>query len=877
MSYLQDQYSKNDYNLYSYLNQKIIQSVMNKIYLEAWKNGPNFPNIKQNIINISSDKKYGFFPKALQYYYNTNTNKGLSVSFFTSNNNLLKTLNSDSPAEFLQTCIPMLDRNYRMILVDKYPDPSLMITNFSYDKKYLSGTSLDGFYPSATDLHMVAPKIYLELCSTSINDFFAKIFTQLENGKTRTVGKTIDEINNFCIQKGSVNKVNQACAYDKTNIRCACEDCFIGHSAENRQIATSMKNAGVVPSDPWCLYPKCASGKAFKNRLMKGRSACANISLSGIFLNPSEYSNIEISDTQVTTSANNGINIYSGWCSDCTEDEKCISQDNKMVCVPKDGSKLNNTTTKLNISAKNQVNNSNDSSSKIQWPLPLIIIFSCITFILFVLFAKYKNNQTKLQYINVGLFVSIFMVLFSLTFYILSTKSEKYSPFITPSCNNVCYRDLDCANSQFGTSCIGNQCQCPIGKFLDTKNCVDFYGKTQFYRILTTIPYLPESIFAGVYYYSTQINGTIYVFSSRCGFKYDGEQWVELSRYPKLYGENIGFNPDTPRLPFQNNGTVIPNFDRNYILNTHMCKVSGSKIYFLIGPNNTVLNHVIHQSLPNPYFYMVYDTVTDNWTGLNPTIPSSASNENIQRYKDTFLPKPTINVIKNNIMYIFQNRISGAGQFETRVYTLDLNTNVLNNSTEKPITNYTFGDFSYGFVHKDIIYIGGIYETAKSNIPGYNIYSFNPSTNKFTFEVILVNDAAYFPYPTLALGFRGAVLPFYRESDGTFIIMYNSRVASVNMSTLKANSTGKCLHPDGVSIFNVNASADTQKPIIWQPFSAGNCTFQINGYVFIITGSGEIFRGYYDTSVKNTINIVLNPCYGVSNYSRPLEKQIIQT
>jgi hypothetical protein len=63
---------------------------------------------------------------------------------------------------------------------------------------------------------------------------------------------------------------------------------------------------------------------------------------------------------------------------------------------------------------------------------------------------------------------------------------------------------------------------------------------------------------------------------------------------------------------------------------------------------------------------------------------------------------------------------------------------------------------------------------------------------------------------------------------------------------------------------------------LYTAFTAGTTIFQTEDFIFIITGSGEIFRGYITPIKDDKINILLTPCYGISNYSRPLNKRITQ-
>jgi hypothetical protein len=842
MSYLQDSYSDNDYNQYSYLNQKIVQYISNQMYGAAWKRGSSVAEIKENLNIIQNTDISSFGDKATPFYINTpiTTSPSVAISYNSVNTKTVIPTYLADPATTLAEIGAVLDRNYRFCLVTPVPSAdgtmvptTNLVTNLSYDISYLTdSTSMANFYPNNVNFHKIAPKIYLELCTTSINDFFAQLFTEIDSGIPKKVGKTIDSINTFCIPSNtSDNKVADACAYDKSNDRCACQVCYSGHSSENRQIADTMIKSKVSTDDPWCLYPKCASGKAFKNRIMQNRSSCSNISVSGIFLNPSEYSNIEISNTQVSASSanGNGINLKGGMCQDCADGQSCVLKGNTMTC-----SDTSETQKGLNIS--------NDDGKGIHWSFILFIIFLTITLVLFGLYSAYK-----IPVIKFGLFLSIFMVLFSLMFYIAhKTKRESYTPFLDTKCiNDVCYSNNDCGVM----SCIGNSCQCPYGMFYDNDKCVDFLGgDSPVNNIVTSIPYLPHMLFAGVYFYTTVIGGIIYAFSTGANFKYDGEKWVELNRFQN----QVGFHPDKPYIPYDETSSLF--------LNTQMCCTVGTSVVFMLG-KQTLVQKIVQGESQLSYIYMIYDTLTDKWAGFIPGSNNPNTNNNLQ---DSGY-QGIISVLKNSQMYVF-------GYLVNNVIAINVTTNTID---VLQTTNAVFSKDACAFIYNDKIYIGGMYLN-NDPIQGYNIYlydetSTSPTISPFTFVQTISPD--FFTGYSPNGGQTGGVLPFFRKEDGTFFVLYNNTVAYYNIDTKKMSASGKVTGVTDTSIF---MSTPIATPF-YLNYSAGNCTFLVNGYVFIITGSGEIFRGFFDDTDETIINIELSPCYGVSNYDRPIDKKLLQT
>lgn len=835
-----DNFSKNDLIQFNYFNQKLNQYVLtdaiSSSYIKSVLTTTSIMNA--NNIPFSDANKLFYIVKqpstiAVDVTYYTVLNSGQSGAYTCT-----ITPVSINASTALSNIFTFVDKNFRLIfgspVTPGQPKPTL-ITNLSYDIKYLSGQSFPtGFYIDSqlsVLLPTIAPSVYLELCTNITNYFFRTIFSNTVdlNGNVKTIGTTFDEINNFCRPTSTYDRVSDACAIEHDNPRCACKPCYSKHSSESRQIYNTLLNSGNVANNPWCYLPACASGMAYKDQMLQKRSTCSNISVSGIFLNPSEYSNIEISNTQVSASSSNdnAINIYGGWCQNCTEDQQCVAtSDNQMKCVPKPKSQLNTPSKNdLTYSSNNHVRN---------WFIIGVLVLILITLLIY----RFVLNFPK-KLFNILIVSSISILIITIILIKNSTTGEKYSmPFQTCDqiANNLCYTNSTCVN---GRQCINNICRCPIGTFLDGDTCADYVkNDTQFNYILTSFPYLPHSLYAGIYYYSTVINNTIYVFATSGNFKYNGDKWIEISRF----SNQVGFNPSIPRVPMND-----INCDTRYVLNTNMCCTNNNKVYIFLN-KLSVISTVINDTT---VAYLVYDTDSDTWSSIGlKTSLNSTSN-------------CVVTVINNDIMYVFNcNKTDNS----TNVGVINLNSGVV--SINKLSQTVYFDDNSYAFVDNGNIWIGG---ASVSGTDGYSLSLFDIQT--FTLQT-KINSIRRIALSSLRNGPTGGVLPFYYK--GIFYILDSYGVTNIDMSTANiANPYGKITGSPQMMFISLSSSLKTYvAPPCDMPFSAGNCTFIMNGYLFIITGSGEIFRGTFKP-FNADYNINLIPCFGVSNFDGPIDNDII--
>lgn len=824
--------TQNDINMLDYLGKQIQLYCTNKL----WQNISDNP-INNNVLtldNISnSDLNNTSLNDIYKYFYTfyttiptTPDTKPTSVSADISyfNGPPIGPPKSNPFSGIYYKCNQ--STNYRLIICDN--TGVVEYINLKYDNSYLSkGQSyyLDS-YPNNNRspiniLSTIAPKIYLELCTNYVNNFFVNLF-RYNVGEANVLfsGQTESTINDFCNQQP--NYTSQACYMDKSNIRCGCQDCFSDHSFQSRQIAQYMLDANVIPSDNWCLYPKCASGMALKNVLGQQRSVCSNISVAGIFLEPNDNSSINITNTSVTASSSNdaGINIIGKGCGDCTSSQKCGIVNNSLTCV-------NNDLSNKQFNYKKDIEKINykgdNSSNKSKLSL-LIIIFSIVIIILVILRFVYKTNKRICFLIELGILLSI--IIFSILLVYNLTKKESFISYPSSvvsslSCtkDNVCYQDSDCTIIT-NSKCSNNECSCPIGMFLTSdKTCIDFPIDTSkspsplgvVNCIITNLPYLPESLFTtGLCYYSTIINNVIYVFCQNCNFKFDGIKWVEIS---SIKGQ-VGFMIFKPPI--------------NLRYNTNMIQVYNNNIYIFLDQNSMLYSCLGFGSTDYKILhYIIYDTKYDQWTfhQIKTTDIDQLSNTN------------STMIIKDNIMYIFFSGKKSDNIYKNYIVSVNLNTDIgiINNSTM--LLTYD----SYVFLYNNFIYLTNL-ESTPNTLTNFNIYTYDITSITFkilkSFDIILNKDQ------------------IITQNRYLYSIMTNELhiVSFINTNIINLDT-----------LINVPLKYTIVTVI---PFC---CSFIINNYIFIITPSGEIFRYFY---TNNTIYI--NPCYGITNYDMPISSRILQ-
>ena len=544
-------YYDKDVNMMNYLGSKIECYVLNKLIKD---------NITENqilshgslskIVNVKLDLFEKFYSQIVN-----NTSTKAKIRYYDQTFNLQNNIDfSDVNSS--------VDTSARISITQTQP-----IYNLTYDYSYLTNTD---FNPNLFDkdkgvpllylLSFIAPKIYLEICSSNVNNFFVNLFQDYKNGVPIKSGQTLNTINSWCKDSPYVS---YACAADKSNPRCACQKCYNKHSYQNRMIAKQLLDSDSSNTDPWCYYPDCAKGSAIKNQLGVNRSVCSNLSVAGIFVNPSEYSNVNISNTEVSASAynNNGINITSNeGCNSCTSNQHCLVKNNQITCVDNSS-----------VSQENKLGEKSSSSSHSIYLILTIIIGVFIAITAVVSFILHKNPAVK--FISTPVIV-ILCIFFAVMLYLHQTTKE---PFTFPDyfansreCDQVgCYSDTDCDGSAIkGQVCLNNNCDIPIGTFLDDNgNITDFPKQnetTVFDCIITNLLYAPKYLYTGNYLYSVFIKNVLYAFAENCTLSFDGTKWVEKA----IRSDQSGFNPYVPKKISPSNPKSFYYYNNNVYLPT---------------------------------------------------------------------------------------------------------------------------------------------------------------------------------------------------------------------------------------------------------------------------------------------------------------------
>jgi hypothetical protein len=226
---------------------------------------------------------------------------------------------------------------------------------------------------------------------------------------------------------------------------------------------------------------------------------------------------------------------------------------------------------------------------------------------------------------------------------------------------------------------------------------------------------------------------------------------------------------------------------------------------------------------------------------------------------------PYSTVIKDDKMYTFGN-----SQY-VRVDDLNAKTYVhINFNTGMQIS---FNSGLYSFVYNDTIMVGGMSLSATAS--GYDIFSYDPDKNTFNHNVTLTTDDIF----SNIKGINGGILVGFMDKNTNnykfdmIYLMVNSKFYCYNF-TNNITSSVTITMPTDTSIFSypTTSRGGTNLPLILPKFSKGNTTFNKNGFIFIVTGSGEIFRVNFTADNKGSVTeVYINPCYGIPSYKWPYD------
>ena len=847
-------YTSNDLNMLNYLSSSIEKYVLN-----------NF--VRNVIINIvpkistligQNGKPLGNFktpPKLLLYFDNFYLNPNnppvipptptplatAGVTYYDSTTFALNpvvnyiTLNpvfSISEDSLFRISTGILNMTFDPVYLNMVPGATMFTSKLLYEDNVTKFIKI---------ISIIAPKIFIEICNSYVNSFFVTYFKDVTDTPYTAIPspQTENDINSWCVSTGCMDT---ACAKDKSNKRCACLNCYNKHPEQMMLIADVM-NKSDVTMDPWCLYPGCASGDAYKNKLDLERSICSNISVAGMFVNPTEYSNVNITNSSVSASAfnSNGVNIISGTgCSSCKKSQDCKIVDTFLQCVDRKPENTENTENTENL----QKTKLGKSTGKSKIGKTLMIIFGSIIIVLILMIILSKKYSGIKYFSELALVSFVGLFIFSIILY-FTTKEKYIYPedivSLTAKCTNEnsnnCF--LDSSNCSSTQTCINGLCSLYIGKF---KGNVNYPENIPSDIIIYNLPYLPYYIYTGTYMYSVVVNNIIYVIANYSTFKFDGDKWIELSNS----SSQLGFSPYIPKKEY---GLAISE--------SHGTFSSGS--YFLY--NNEIYTPIEKSDPFQSYNFNIYNIATDTWRITN----FNVDNSKLQTSTGTG-PSFRLSIIYQDILYLFGGVSTTVDIATSTIIKIDLSA-----STTKPtyVNNPAFNslivhEWSYAFVFYSQIYLCNVSLTSSEGTIFQGIVSFDYNNNSFS--------------PITAISFPKNitnvtnVLYNFNKSDSMLRIIYDNNYYRINLSKpTDIVDNNPILERITIPTYAGTGSIYTK---LYPALS--NC-FVINDNLFLVTESGEIFRicEYTDTTTKK-ISIYMNPCYPITNFERSIENQILQ-
>lgn len=708
------------------------------------------------------------------------------------------------------------------------------IVNVSYDISYLQDPStvkplikdkLDKISQSVWSI--TTPGTFLEMCTSQMNEFFYNIMSMTRG--------TIYDANMLC---DSLN-ITSACKLQTKNHRCACEASYTNHSPESIEIAKLMKNYDqLVTTDPWCVYADCASGMAYKNRATQRRSVCSNLSIAGVFADPGEYSNVNLNNVNVYATSQNdtGINLYGPCATKCGDGYRCMPD-------PKTGSygcvKVNNKSLDESADIVHGQRNlgGGNTSSRVIISMIIVLIIAIIGFVI----CRVQNNHSKRTGMIAGMLILGISIVCVIGYILIYNQIEKF---------DSCVKDSDCSDKGDNWLCSYNMCTCKIGYTLNnsTLKCEinqDF--------VCNTLPYLPENYYSGIYYYSTYINNSIYVFAVDGSFKYDGEKWIEITPLPS----QKGFHPYVPIIPLS-----ADNSNSIYAVNNKMVCTFNNKIYVL-SADYAIFNY--SNTKTKTLTVQCYDIINNTWNELSdPKYGMFIGDGSINGVSNI------VTIIVNNILYIF-----GGYRITDTTHTKNASIIMFNLSTSKIVSDTVTNPFSITassqfFTVNDKTYLIGAQDS--KNPTGFTMYevTFN-GLSAPTYKVIVGEGSI----PVARDIYSGGPLGIYIGNNQMAYLYTPKKICICNTSTGKF-TLGTITINDAQ--FKPTLFALPPYGTAWNTlytFPAVTCGFYLNGFIFVITGGGNIFRIYLP-EIKDNFICNMVPCLGIAKYGEPLKNKTIQ-
>lgn len=598
----------------------------------------------------------------------------------------------------------------------------------------------------------------------------------------------------------------------------------------------------------------------------------------------------------------------------CESDETCnIGKDGKPKCFSNILTKSCNTDDECDSNQKCDTNYKRciNKPPNVALYISIIILSILFTgiagyFIWYYIMKKMgKTPQFKSLKTLIYFIIIIIIAIFVSIIYYNNTKdlSEKYISININSGKQVCSFTSDCNNDSY---CQNNSCNCNIGYYTNNDSCyIDNDGE----YVINTICYLPHSVFSGNYFYTTVIDNTIYAFSTQSTFKYSVDKWIELPYIQSSNNKQIGLQA-TPFLDIINTAKNIYSF---YKLCPSLCNTNNKTVYILspIGSmlnfyntdkSNTEISTILYYYNVdyNQWNYILLkdekNVIQNLGIFLNPY-----NNKNIT-YPDNY--NNIITFIISNKLYILGGIIINDSKSNINQYMciVDLN-NDYSVSLIQLEKDLKISSFAKAFVSKNInntnvVYLCGVKYNEDNNWSIYkldikddnniifsNIIDDIKITQNFdtinTNEMFIPNGGGIFYYNiesnvdkkdktqiiTEYITYMGCD-DYSNDNSGyeinTFNITNKKRIFLTN--TLKTNS--------GISIYDLFKVKNSNKNYYSVLYPQVITHFEINGFLFLVTGTGDILRVNNFNNIDENTSKYISPCYGLSKYEHLPEQKV---
>ena len=699
--------------------------------------------------------------------------------------------------------------------------------------------------------------------------------------------------------------VELACKFDNTNEICACYPSYIDKNIDN-----VIDNLSLSNTDKWCISPLCSSNIAYKNNINKNNSYCTQICNSSLNIENKPYSSTNVDQTQIFSNCTNVNTLLSSQgtdCNNCKSDEFCslsssgdrvctkksscnlpckdnyscvIGKDNTKKCYPSQYTTKTCTSDAYCASSERCDENFNICIPIVSNPEWIPIIIGLGTFvicvILFILYKKIimKEHLNLLSKSNIKFYVLIFIITAAsiVIYFTLIKKREYYNDYnlnniMKNNIRNVCSNNKNCTKQN--SSCVNNICSCLIG--YNYPDCT-----TNNFSICNSLCFLPQSPYGGIYFYITQLNNTLYAFSTNGVYRFLNTKWYETDHlsFSAINKYITGFNPYFCNfISIANNKYYIPN---------NLCNTYNNKMIMFIPAdspfitsNDNYSSFLVSFSPQNkkPDFNKLNDP-------NNNDIPSSweltytYSNLNIRLYNENNVNN-IVSIVNNGNLYIFGGFDSNGNVNQNIIKIPLLNpSEIVKIQTNQNIMFFSFSKCLQSS-NTDIIYIVGVkiasdsVDETDSDIP--DIYSFDINNIKTSNKIssVILDKIAIFPKDITIneninniIANNGSLFIYNTIIDSIDYVnfIYHNYIYILQLTNKKDDkkftitNKFKDYGDDSESIFNNLMSTifpinNINKNNIVN-ISSVVSYIMLNDFLFVVTGDGSIFKiSNYTSSV----------------------------